>query len=150
MKQTDDKLEKIRISDFTTAWNALDFHVVFRGARDANELREMIEELYLVTLGLFDAPRVVHRATAVFLLLALYKKQPKTSSPPTQIPVIRSRWFQLVNTFRWACAAQQADVCFALVQLMKDGALRLAHSTRPLGPAHALNLSLLASLEAKQ
>ena len=115
----DEKPKKIslRFSRFSSVWRQMNFSLVFRLRLNENDLREFVEEIYLLVL-----PNVCieypyeRRVSALYLLYSLFVKQPKNICQKIRINSLYLDQFR--ELIQISKQSDQLDVCFVWYKIV--------------------------------
>lgn len=142
----------LKFSDFAEVWCDLHFTTLFMGREGLRELTEFIEECYRNTLLFMDASNPYQKVGAVYLLYALYMKQPHLLLK-SQIPIrvsYKQVWdiYNLENHFLDVATSNDnvLDLTYIVTKLFKMEAFSISCFPIPMGPAVPIPLLRLEPL----
>ena len=138
----------LRFSRFSQHWRQMNFSLVFRHRLNENDLREFIEEMYLVVLpNVCSQYPFERRVCALYLLYSLFVKQPQNLCVKIRVnfPYLQ----EIRQLIQKSKQLEQLDVCFVWYKLWSLGAIDLVDVCRRVGPYFIRNSRVTVGTETK-
>ena len=112
----------LRFTRFCGIWRQMNFSLVFRHRHNENDLREFVDEIYLLVLPFVGSEYPLERRVfALYLLYSLFVKQPKSISQKLRI---NFSYLQQIRELIQICKQlEQLDVVFVWYKLWSLGAI---------------------------
>ncbi|XP_054166087.1 uncharacterized protein LOC128963600 [Oppia nitens] len=137
-----DDMKSTKFVVFIHCFKEMNFGLIFRGRHNDNEMHEFIDEIYLEVLSqLVNKDKLMsHRICSVYLLYALYVKQPFTQSLKIRFDIkvrITLDQLKIIREFIDKCKHKgYLDVCYIWYKLLSIGVNFVYYRYQSIGPSN--------------
>lgn len=127
--------ESFKFQDFTACWRDMSFCFIFTFKLNQSELREFIEEAFLIALEYVKETNTLEKSIGIlYLICSLYTSQP--INPKIQFKLTMEKFLHFRKIFHSCKEKGYTDACYVWMKLISIGAFHFTHRDRPLGPTY--------------